>query len=49
MSALALAVEHLRAELEQGATGMDRADILSNLTPGVDAKQLETELWRVLR
>ncbi|HEY9028081.1 MAG TPA: hypothetical protein VIP05_27560, partial [Burkholderiaceae bacterium] len=25
------------------------ADILSNLTPGVDAKQLETELWRALR
>jgi serine/threonine-protein kinase len=25
------------------------ADILSNLTPGVDAKRLETELWRALR
>jgi len=24
------------------------ADILSNLTPGVDAKRLETELWRAL-
>jgi len=31
VSALALAVDHLRAELEQVATGMDRADILSNL------------------
>ena len=25
------------------------ADIMSNLTPGVDAKRLETELWRALR
>jgi len=25
------------------------ADILNNLTPGVDAKRLETELWRALR
>jgi len=31
VSALALAVDHLRSELEQVATGMDRADILSNL------------------